>query len=148
MALEIDSIDDCGLDYRYSSPNYMQQPESRFHNAIFSSANFDPHFSRKPVFDKNRLPLDERVEDVFMNSSGAKRPMITKGKAEVRVETIVQWGGTSGPTYEVGVSGKVADEKGNYVEVAVKHDNEGQGTATAAAGAAVGNEQGNNTTQR
>ncbi len=136
MALEIDSIDAYDQDYGYSSPNYNQQLESRFHEAIFSPVNFDERFARKPVFDTNHLPFMKRVETVFLNSSGAERVMLTKKHSggSVEAEVTVGWGGRDSPTCDFTLRGEAHNDRGDYVKGDITQSIDGTGSVSVGGG--------------
>ncbi|OGN55791.1 MAG: hypothetical protein A3D96_04365 [Chlamydiae bacterium RIFCSPHIGHO2_12_FULL_44_59] len=74
----------------------------------------------------------ERIQKVTQNNGLQIAPMEAGGSVEVKVEA--NWGGKDGPGVQIGASGEIHDNHGNYAKGEVTQDSSGEGRTSLSAG--------------
>lgn len=129
--VSLSSVDFDELDRYYgSSFSPTTSSAANFHERIFAQGDDCRAFTKTAVLRANRSEIEDKTQRIARNNGIA--PIEIGGTVEVKVEAT--WGGQQGPTINVGASGEIRDDNGNYGKAEIKQDSTGQGSATITAG--------------
>lgn len=104
--------------------------KEKFHEKVCAIVVGEYRFQRTATHCKNLSDTEERVHKVSYNHR--VKPMESGGSVEVKLEA--KWGGKEGPSVNIGASGEVHDDRGNYAKGEIKQDSSGEGSTSVSAG--------------
>jgi len=124
MSIEYVEFDEVNFGMGIPSSESKPGTQPLYHEAIFSHESCSQSFTKKAVLCPNLSGTESKTQRIASMKVGGG------GSVDVNIS----WGGKDGVTVSGGASGEIHDSNGNYAKGEVRHDSNGEGSATISGG--------------